>query len=205
MKGLLLKDYYTAKNYLRSLFLVAFVFIAASFFNDYVFFLYYPCIFSSIAAMTLISYEEKDRWNIYAETLPCSKVQVVSCKYIVSLIFGTLTAIALLFVQTAAMLYRKTFAFGQIAELALNFIPLLLLPSAFLLPPVYKFGAEKGRIAYYIIIGHFCAILGILNPSEGIPAISFTPAINLIVGIVSILLFGISWILSIKLYQKREL
>ena len=116
MKGLLLKDYYTAKNYLRSLFLVAFVFIVASFFNDYVFFLYYPCVFSSTAAMTLISYEEKDRWNIYAETLPCSRVQVVSCKYIVSLIFGTLTAIALLFVQTAAMLYRKTFAFGQIAE-----------------------------------------------------------------------------------------
>lgn len=205
MKGLLLKDYYSAKNSLRSLFLVAFVFIAASFFNDYVLFLYYPCILSSIAAMTLISYEEKDRWNIYAETLPCSRVQVVSCKYIVSLIFGALTAIALLFVQTAVMLYRKTFAFGQIAELALNFIPLLLLPSAFLLPPVYKFGAEKGRIAYYIIIGNFCAILGILNPSEGIPAISFTPAINLIVGIVSILLFGISWILSIKLYQKREL
>ena len=205
MKGLLLKDYYTAKNYLRSLFLVAFVFIAASFFNDYVFFLYYPCIFSSTAAMTLISYEEKDRWNIYAETLPCSRVQIVSCKYIVSLIFGTLTAIALLFVQTAAMLYRKTFALGQIAELALNFIPLLLLPSAILLPPVYKFGAEKGRIAYYIIIGSFCAILGIWNPSEGIPAFSFTPAINLIVGIASILLFGISWILSIKLYQKREL
>ena len=205
MKGLLLKDYYSAKNYLRSLFLVAFVFIAASFFNDYVLFLYYPCILSSIAAMTLISYEEKDRWNIYAETLPCSRVQVVSCKYIVSLIFGTLTAIALLFVQTAAMLYRKTFALGQIAELALNFIPLLLLPSAFLLPPVYKFGAEKGRIAYYIIIGNFCAILGIWNPSEGIPAISFTPAISLIVGIVSILLFGISWIVSIRLYQKREL
>ena len=61
MKGLLLKDYYTAKNYLRSLFLVAFVFIVASFFNDYVFFLYYPCVFSSTAAMTLISYEEKDR------------------------------------------------------------------------------------------------------------------------------------------------
>ena len=47
MKGLLLKDYYTAKNYLRSLFWVAFVFIAASFFNDYVFFLYYPCVFPS--------------------------------------------------------------------------------------------------------------------------------------------------------------
>ena len=84
-----------------------------------------------------------------------------------------------------------------------------LLPPAFMFPFTFKLGAEKGRFAYYIGFILFFALLGwlqsfIKNLSLGLAHFPFRSYYILILFFIGLLLYMISWILSIKFYQNRE-
>ena len=81
MKGLLLKDLYMAAKYCRAFLLIVVVFLAVSFFgDDNIFFVVYPAMIAGIVPVTLISYDERDKWDLYAGTLPYTGSQPVSSK-----------------------------------------------------------------------------------------------------------------------------
>ena len=207
MRGLLLKDWYYMKNYCKVFWGIIVVFIIAACFTEgKQFFLYYPCILSGMISMTLIAYEEKEGWNVYAGTLPISRTQIVSSKYMVSLIFSGFVVAAMLLVQLATMLYRQAFdGFGMI-NLATSLIPLSLLPTAILLPFIYKFGAEKGRMVYYVVVGLFCGLFIVLGNmgifETSLASIKYS---NVVLCSIAIVVFGISWLLSIGFYQEKEI
>ncbi len=207
MKGLLLKDWYALWSYLRIFLIVELGFVAMAIFTDAnAFFLLYPCILSGMLSMTLIAYEEKEKWNIYALTLPYSRAQLVSSKYLVSL-FLALSVVALATAsQLIAMLLNGAVDFRQILGQITLMLPLSLIPSALLLPFVYKFGAEKGRIAYYLVIGIFCAVLSGLGAFQGRPLqLPEGELMIVLILLASWLIYAISWLLSVKFYEKREL
>ena len=86
MKGLLLKDLYLAAKHCRAFLLVAVVFLGVSFAGDEnIFFIVYPTLITSMIPMTLISYDERDRWTQYSAALPYSRGQLVSSKYLIGL------------------------------------------------------------------------------------------------------------------------
>ncbi len=223
MKGLLLKDLYAIKSYFRSFLLLIAIFLLMPFLgNNSTFFLFYPCIFAGVFAMSLISYEEREKWNVYVCTLPYSRTQLVSSKYLISLIIGGCTLFASLLVQAVRMYVNSSFSAIALLILAATMIAPILLPTAILLPFIYRFGAEKGRLVYYFVIGAFCAIAGFINISsadatDGVDIIGGADAptadfltsmglkIAITIALVSIALFAASWLLSIKIYQKREM
>ena len=88
MKGLLLKDLYMSVKYCRVFFLAVICFIAVSFFNDDMLFIVYPSLIAGIVPLSLISYEERDKWTQYSGTLPYTRAQIVTGKYLISLIYG---------------------------------------------------------------------------------------------------------------------
>lgn len=91
MKGLLLKEYYMIAKYCRAFLLIVVVFLAVSFFSsDNMFFIMYPAILASMIPVTLISYDEREKWNVYSGTLPYSRAQLVSAKYLAGLFFSAL-------------------------------------------------------------------------------------------------------------------
>ena len=86
MKGLLLKDWYMVKTYCRAYLLIAVVFIALSFFSDNnMFFVFYPCLLCGMIPVNLLAYDERSRWTQYSGTLPYTKTQIVSGKYLIGL------------------------------------------------------------------------------------------------------------------------
>ena len=90
MKGLLLKDFYLSWRYCRAFLVIVAVFLAVSFVGeDNVFFMIYPIMIASVIPMTLLSYDEHDKWTSYSGTLPYTRTQLVSSKYLVGLCFGT--------------------------------------------------------------------------------------------------------------------
>ncbi len=207
MKGLLLKDCYALWSYLRAFLIVEFGFIFAAFFMEMTtFLLLYPCILSGMLSMTLIAYEEKEKWDIYALTLPCSKTQLVSSKYLISLLLG-LSVVAL---STIAK-FVKMFSGGvldvsAVLSQAALMLPVSLIPTALLLPFIFKFGAEKGRIAYYVLIGVFCAMIALLGGFDAQPlSLPAGAPLNIITLTASLLIYATSWLLSIKFYKSREL
>ena len=77
---------------------------------------------------------------------------------------------------------------------------------AFLLPFVFKFGAEKGRIAFYVMIGLLCALSAFWVRS-GFPTVFFpeNKAVTAAVAGAAVLLYLLSWRLSVLFCRKREL
>ena len=90
MKGLLLKDFYLSWRYCRAFLVIVAVFLAVSFTgDDNIFFLIYPIMIASVIPMTLVSYDEHDKWTAYSGTLPYTRAQLVSTKYLVGMCFGS--------------------------------------------------------------------------------------------------------------------
>lgn len=207
MKGLLLKDWYMCIRYCRAFLVLVGVFLVVSFFeNDNFFFQLYPTMIASIIPMSLISYDERDRWTVYSGTLPYTKRQLVSSKYLIGLFFGAFSFLISLAAFTVCMITSGTFSIESFLFIAVRILVLGLIGPTFLLPFVFKFGAEKGRILFYVMIGLPCAT-GILLTGLGFQNVltQHSFIILLVMGVLSIGLYALSWNLSIYFYQKREL
>lgn len=210
MKGLLLKDWYAIKSYcLYTLFIVLVFAILGGAMQGNFFFTFYPLIFISVIAMNLIAYEEKEKWDQYAATLPYTKAQIVSSKYIVSLCLGLGTVVLSGISQYVGMIVSNTYNTEKLLSYLMIFVSLALLPAAFLLPFIYKFGVNKGRIAYYVVIIVSCGVIGGIASVDSIGSASAVSAsqisIFVIVAVASAVIYALSWMLSIRFYQNREI
>ena len=215
MKGLLLKDLYMSEKYCRVFLLIVVVFFGMSLMSGPGFFLLaYPCILMGLIPASLISYDEREKWDVYSGTLPCSRRQLVSCKYLVGLI-GELPVICITTVLYALGLFRMgAFDPHAVLGMAAVFLLLGLIGPAATLPFMFRFGAEKGRIAYFAVIILLCGVsaafgsiqvsgggenalaTGIVMPQTGV---------SLFLAVLAVLLYTVSWRLSIVFYKKREL
>ena len=207
MKGLLLKDWYMAKKYCRSHLLIAVLFLLVAFMGEEnMFFMTYPCIFIATIPTVLLSYDERCKWDAYCGTLPCSKKQVVSEKFIV----GLIVTIPLIIITTVLFGIKSKMAgyfdFGETMETASVLILVTALMTAVTMPFMIKFGVEKGRIAYYVMIG-LATALAVLAPNiigadmQKEMQFSFAP----IAIALAVVIYAVSWYLSVKFYEKREI
>lgn len=208
MKGLLLKDLYMTMKYCRMYLLIAAVFIAVSFAgNDNLFFIFYPCLFCGMIPVSLLGYDERSHWLQYSDTLPYTKGQIVSCKYVI----GLMAQIAMLIVTGIAQAVRTstngTFELKGYIVLMLTILIISMITSSISLPAMFKFGVEKGRIAYYVMVGVICAAGGAASSVFGddfqakFQSDTFIPILCL----VGIGIYALSWCMSIAFYKKREL
>lgn len=207
MKGLLLKDWYMCIRYCRAFLVLVSVFLVVSFFgNDNLFFRIYPTMIASIIPMSLISYDERDHWTVYSGTLPYTRRQLVSAKYLIGLFFGAFSFLISLAAFSVCMITNGTFSIEYFLFIAVLLLVLGLIGPTLLLPFVFKFGAEKGRIIFYVMIGLLSAI-GALLASLGFQNVltQHSFIILLVIGGLSVGLYALSWNLSIYFYQKREL
>ena len=84
MKGLLLKDWYMMKQYCRTYPVIAVAFMALSLVDsDNLFFVFYPCLLCGMIPVTLLGYDERSGWVQYSGTMPYTKIQIDSEKYLV--------------------------------------------------------------------------------------------------------------------------
>lgn len=209
MKGLLLKDAYMAAKYCRAyLLIVAVFFIAAPFSGDNLFLMMYPCILASMVPVNLLAYDAQSKWEQYAGTLPCSRAQLVSAKYLIGLFAscGVLVLIAL--VQGVRM------AVGSIPVQALGSLMAMSLISSFVvpaitLPLIFRFGPEKGRILYMVVVGIACGISAVVSITQSPTLFSREISTELpVLGLICLaaaVVYGASWYLSILFYKMREL
>ena len=210
MKGLLIKDLYMAFRHCGILLVIALVFIGVSIADaDNALFAFFPALFAGVVPLTVMSYDEQCKWNEYADGLPYSRAQMVSVKYILGLLcFVPLCILSVAgFMLRAAVLQQPVEAAQLCADAALLFAVNLLFPAC-TLPFFFRFGANKGRIAYYAVIGAFFAFVAALGISSfGAPAAEpiAIPAYAAYIFLgCAALLFAISWLLSVWFYRKRE-
>lgn len=208
MKGLLLKDWYMMKKYCRSYLLIAAVFIAVSFVSDdNMFFVFYPCLLCGMIPVNLLGYDERSRWIQYSGTLPYTKTQIVSAKYLVGLLAQAAMLIVTGVVQGIKMGINGNFALNNFIMLMLLMLIVATLTSSISLPFIFKLGVEKGRTAYYVMIGFVCGA-SVLASSLFIGRLQVEIQLNAfltILALAGVSVYILSWYLSIVFYKKREL
>ena len=208
MKGLLLKDLYMTKKYCKAYFLLTALFIVISFVSsENLFFVFYPCLLCGMIPVNLLGYDERSGWMQYSETMPYTKGQIVSGKYLIGL--GAQVSILLItgIAQAIRMNMSGTFVFSEYLVLIMLLLIMSLLASSVTLPFMFKLGVEKGRMAYYIMIGIVCAGSMIFSDllSDGLQTEIKFHGILTMICIVGIGIYALSWYLSIVFYEKREI
>lgn len=212
MKALLQKDFYQLKAYCKSYLLICAVFLGVALAGGgNLFFITYPAMLCSLIPVTLQTYDERGKWDAYAGTLPVTRSQLVSAKYLMGLCCSGAVLLLLSVVLFAANRYAPL---PRRFLLEITFC-LSLLSPALCLPFVFRYGTEKGRMVYFISIGLFFAANYILADRLGISAADASAiaawdkaganAGLLLACLVCTAAYIGSWMLSVRIYEKREI
>ena len=79
--------------------------------------------------------------------------------------------------------------------------------SSITLPFMFKLGVEKGRMAYYVMIGIICggSIVASTVLRDAMQSGIKPNGVLALVAVLGIAIYALSWYLSIVFYKKREL
>lgn len=201
MKGLMKKEFLMLWRASRAFLLICVLFIAMSAISqDNIIFLFMPIMISGLLPSTLLSYDERCKWQEFSGALPVSRAQLVSAKYLLGL--GCMTLILL--VTLIVHLIVRRFPPQTLLSMLGAIYGLSLFISAVSLPMMFKFGVEKGRLWYYATL----VLMGVASgASAGVTTDLFSeglPSFLWLIPVLGVVIFALSWLLAIRFYQKRE-
>lgn len=189
-------------------FIIDLIFIAMSFalsstVNASFMFLIFPVIISGQLSINLLSFDEKSKWTKYSGALPYSAGQIVSAKYLFSIIFVAVTTLVMFLVLD---IYANTIGGVVLSGAGVLFGGVCIssfLVTAVSLPLCFKFGTEKGRIIFFMVM--FAGAFTLLSFVEKLYAIimQITYIVWIIIPAVAAL-YALSWFISVAIYSKHE-
>jgi len=212
MIGFIKKDLLLIKNNLAviGIMIVAFCFLSYYADMDLAFL---PAYISTVLFISTFSYDEFNRWNAYAITIPNGKNNIVRGKYLASflLIMFSIVLTALLF---GWLVYFRD-GYVDIDEILMTMLlsgAACMLIFDFCFPILFKFGASKGRLFMFIVIYGISILLMFIYKFVMGHTISFTAEFmdfmrewwKLIFAEVVILITMFSWLLSEHIVTKKE-
>ena len=203
MKGLLVKDLLVMIKSKKVILFMLFIGIVGGI-NDISFATGYILMVLAILSLSTISYDEANHGLKTLFTLPISKSDYVKEKYLFSLI---ITGIGFVFVTILGCFSKSDF----METLAILSTALFLL--AISLPFQLKEGNEKGRIVLFVVVFGCTFLFAFLNQffseffesmEETLNALDPTMfSVGLLIS--SFILYFISMMISIRVYNKRIL
>ncbi len=211
MKGLLLKDWYQIKAYGKLIILSVMAMMVCSVFtlqHENGIFLMWGCCILGNLTMTLIAYDSNCGWNVYANTLPLSRVQLVGEKYLFSFLTLLLGAGMSGIVCLAAWLRGAPIGADMAISVMLQGAEVIWSFGIIMLPIYYRFGSEKARYVYLLLVGMIGGIVGVaLGGNEGsldglFMETSVPVQAAILVGIAALSI--LSWRLSLAWYGMAE-
>lgn len=208
MSGLLLKELYMARKYCRLHLVITVLFLGMAMLPsaENLFLLFYPSAMASFIPVTLLSYDTQSKWDVYFDTLPTSRAQYVSAKYLIGLILGELVLALTAVTQLLAIRLNGEIGLNQLLPLLWGLQAITLVLPTLCLPPIFKLGVEKGRILFLVMIGIVfggSAALALGVEDGGSFSLPGNLSVWLLLGVI--VLYALSWVLSIRLYRTREL
>ncbi len=209
MLGLIKKDFLLIKANLKSMIIIFVIYIMLAFQGTFDVTFIIPLI-GIMLFISTFSYDDFNNWNSYAVTLPDGRKNVVRAKYIASIIL-TIILVAVALVIGMGINYTKTNSINldEIISSLMGTMLSSVIIISLLYPIVFKFGATNGRIILFAVVFGIAGIGALIAQ-----CIDMTPIINIINGldnylfiaipIISIILLGISYLISNKIYQSKE-
>lgn len=198
MKALVIKDLCVLIRQMRVFLLMVIVFAVLPGSNMTVF----AVVYAAMMPYTALAYDERSHWDQLARTMPYSTRDLVVSKYVLGWLFtAAAAAVALL-----AGLIERRFIPQAVspATVALSFCVGLMM-MAVTLPPMFRFGVEKGRMLFILVmVVVACGSAGLVGGiAESAGTQVLLPRLMLALPLAAVVLTAVSVPLSVKLYEKR--
>ena len=171
----------------------------------YISFLLVPLEIASMI-ITLANSDEQWKWGKYAVALPLSKKQIVTSRYAFAGIGALIGLCVALVVNTISYFCFPAYQYGFYLFLSVASFCVVLLFLAFILPSNYWLGVNAGFAVMFILI-ILLVVLGIWSRVTNNAIMGFIVEnfdLSMAIGFISVIvLFMLSYVLSISLFQKK--
>lgn len=217
MKGLLYKDFASLFSlYGKNICMTLGLYFVLALAMGMPTFLLMFCWMSGNYVVNLFSVDQTCGWDTYVNCLPVTRAQIISSRYIMlplCLLASGAVSSVLLFVLSLA---GKTAFWEQLVSCAAVLVLSLGLFGLTLMLCV-KFGAEKARMLNTVLfLGLFGLIFLTVYAAKNSSSASFFTALaqnaqqymktGVILGsILCVAMYAVGWVLSIRIYQAKEL
>lgn len=207
MMSLVLKDLLNLQSYLKTIIVFVVFYSMLSFTMDEVSFVAGMLIvLFAMIPIASFTYDKQAKWDVFGQTLPVTRKQMVQSKYVIALIFIVI-GLVLSFIITGIATFIKESSVEVVELIAANSmvasVGIILL--AIMLPLIYKFGVEKSRIMLLAISSiPIIALLLLSKLGFTVPSNIDWQTVASIIPVVALLLFGISFFISNKIYARKD-
>ena len=209
MLGFIKKDLLVMKNNLKYFLLMILVFAFFSRESNIIYFI--PIFISIMIFITTFSYDDYNKWDTYAITLPLSREKIVLAKYLTSLLLMVGTVLITFLLSFVIDTINHSFDFDEVFPMIFGGLFALVLLQSFMYPLIYKFGTEKGRIGLFVGVFAVSGLVGYLVNRVKIDTTALNGFIQfcnqygiLLLSIAMVILFVGSYFVSKRIYLKKE-
>ena len=211
MTGLVKKDLYLSVSMFKSYVVVAAVFAALTAFGiyDISFFVTYVSVMCIMIPVNLFAYDEQARWDKYAAALPSGRAGVVKARYLFTILICLGSLVFSLLLQLIVALFT-----GVQGQARTDLLLSGLLPAAYgcfmnavLLPLLFKFGSQKGRLYLILALGVgvgviFGGLTGLKEMGISLSELTLPLFVLPVVGLLALLP---SYFLSRRIFFHKDL
>lgn len=213
MKGLLYKDFVNTKSNLLIYAAVAlFYLVVAGWSSNGTGMGIFIIFFFSTIPLQAFSYDSAYHWDLFAVSTPVSRQSIVGARYLFALLCIGASLLFAIAMEALSFLGGGELAFAEQALVTLTCIAVIFIIISIILPLVYQFGVEKGRIlmmALYLV-PFIIVMVGARIFGDGFSQtvelffsqLAYLPWV-LMVGAAA--MFLLSYFCSCRIYQRKEL
>lgn len=203
MKGLIYKDLLAVVKHYRTYFLLCIIFMVASWFDpENLFYTLYPCILIGSILVSLIALDESSKWNMTCGFLPFTQEQLVGAKYLLGLMMAFSIFLISVGGQVVRMLIQDVLVIKDVMMLAMLIISTGLVMPGIMLPFIYKFGVEKGRLVYLMTLGGSAGLLAYFGTNGMM--VEILPEIPMgLVALAAVAVYGVSCVISVRICKRK--
>lgn len=215
MRGLLEKDFRLLKGQKNFFLLILVITVLLSLNSEDNFVVTYLTFIAGFLTISSFSYDDNGNCMPFLMTLPVSRTLYVKSKYLLGFLLTTLGWLCGMIISVAVALFHRSLPLPGELLFQLAWVFLWMIMLAFILPPLFKYGAEKGRMATLAIMLVLMAVIfaaSKLGEELGYDMDSYLNALTglstvvLVAGmaVVALVMVLISYSISAKIVEKKE-
>lgn len=205
MLGLIKKDLLLMKTNAKSLLVIFIIYLLMAINGNFDIVVMLP-LFIMVLLISTFGYDEYNNWDAYVNALPVGRKNIILSKYLTSAILLVCSSIiSCIIAYVLTFFYDKSDISHSLSYIG-GCLCGMLIAISLMYPLIFKYGSQKGRIAGFVLIAGSGFVLGLLSKIKTFSTVvnSFETYFLIAFIVLTILMLIGSYIISVKIYSKRE-
>lgn len=205
MLGLIKKDLLLMKTNAKSLLVIFIIYLLMAINGNFDIVVMLP-LFMMVLLISTFGYDEYNNWDAYVNALPVGRKNIILSKYLTSAILLVCSSIiSCIIAYVLTFFYEKSDISHSLSYIG-GCLCGMLITISLMYPLIFKYGSQKGRIAGFVLIAGSGFVLGLLSKIKDFSTVvnSFKTYFLIAFVVLAILMLIGSYIISVKIYSKRE-